>query len=70
MVTPADNSIPPDVLAEMQAVADALACGKLAPPEITQRIRERSEKAQEELVRRYGVREIAVELLREIRDEG
>jgi hypothetical protein len=69
MVTPDDNLIPPDVLADMQAVADALAAGKLVGPETAQRIRERSEKAQAELSRRYGVREIAVDLIRKIRDE-
>jgi hypothetical protein len=69
MDTPANNPIPADVLADMQAVADAMTAGKLVAPEVEQRIRERSEKAQEELVRRYGVREIAVDIIREIRDE-
>jgi hypothetical protein len=69
MVTPDENLIPADVLADMQAVADALAAGKLVAPEIAQRIHERSEKAQEELLRQYGVREIAVDLIRETRDE-
>jgi hypothetical protein len=69
MITPDDNPIPADVLADMQAVADALAAGKLVGPEIAQRIRERSEKAQAELLRQYGMREIAIDLIREIRDE-
>ena len=69
MIIPDNNPIPADVLADIQAVADALAAGEFVAPEIAQRIRERSEKAQEELLRRYGVREIAVDLIRETRDE-
>jgi hypothetical protein len=69
MIHPDDNVIPADVLADMQAVADALAAGKGVPPEIEQRIRERSEKAQRELLSQYGTQEIAVDLVREIRDE-
>lgn len=69
MVTSDDNSIPTDVLTDMQAVADALAGGKFVPPEIAQRIRKRSEKAQQELLLSYGIREIAVDLIREIRDD-
>lgn len=64
-----DNPIPADILADMQAVADILAAGKSVDPELARRIRERSEKAQAELLRQYGVRAIVVDLLREIRDE-
>jgi hypothetical protein len=64
-----DNSIPADVLADIQAVANTLAAGDCLAPEIAQRIHERSEKTQKELLHRYGVREIAVDLIRKIRDE-
>ncbi len=69
METNRDNTIPADVMADMQAVADALAAGRPVDPEVARRVRARSEKAQEELVQHYGIREIAVELIREIRDE-
>jgi hypothetical protein len=69
MVAPENNPISTDLLADMQAVADALAVGKLVSPDVEQRIRERSEEAQKELLRQYGVREIAVDLVRETRDE-
>jgi hypothetical protein len=62
--------IPSDILADLQAVADSLAAGRLVDPEIAQRVRARSEKAQQELVRQYGVRELAVDLIRAIRDGG
>jgi hypothetical protein len=64
------GSIPPDIMADIQAVADAAAAGKPLDPEVTRRVRERSAKVQAELRRQYGVREIAVELIRQGRDEG
>lgn len=69
METGHDNTIPAEVMADMQAVSDAVVAGKPVDPEIVRRVRERSRMAQEELLRRHGVREIAVELVREIRDE-
>lgn len=63
------TALPPDVRDDMKAVADALAAGRPVPPEVAQRIRARSEKVQEQLRRQYGVREIAVELIREGREE-
>jgi hypothetical protein len=61
--------IPPDVLDDMQAVADAAAAGRPVDLEVAKRVRERSEKVQEGLRRRYGVREIAVDLIRQGREE-
>ncbi len=68
MDTP-ETATPPDVLGDMQAVADAVAAGHPVPPEVAKRVRERSEKAQEQLLRQYGVREIAVDLIRQGREE-
>ena len=62
-------TVPPDVRDDMQAVADALAAGRPVPPEVAQRVRERSEKVQELLLRKHGVREIAVDLIRQGREE-
>jgi hypothetical protein len=69
MKTTEISPVPVDALADMQAVADAAAAGKPVDPEVARRIRERSERVQEELVRRYGIREIAVDLIRRGRDE-
>jgi len=69
MKTTETSPVPVDALADMQAVADAAAAGKPVDPDVARRIRERSEKVQEELVRRYGIREIAVDLIRRGRDE-
>ena len=61
--------IPPDVLADLQAVADAIASGRPVDPEVARRIRARSATVQGELVRQHGVREIAVGLIRQGREE-
>jgi hypothetical protein len=58
-----------DVLDDMHAVAEAAAAGRALDPELAKRVRERSEKVQDELRRRYGVREIAVDLIRQGREE-
>jgi hypothetical protein len=69
MKTTETMPLPADVLADIQAVADAAAAGRPVDPEVARRVRKRSERVQEELVRRYGTREIAVELIRHGRDE-
>lgn len=63
------SGIPPDVMADIQAVADAVASRTPVDPEIARRVAERSRKVQEELTRTHGVREIAVDLIRQGRDE-
>jgi hypothetical protein len=68
MKTTETMPLPADVLADIQAVADAAAAGRPVDPEVARRVRNRSERVQEELVRRYGTREIAVELIRHGRD--
>jgi hypothetical protein len=56
-------------MADIQAVANAAAAGVPVDPAVARRVRERSKKVQEELLRRHGVREIAVDLIRQGRDE-
>jgi hypothetical protein len=58
METNDDTTIPADVMADLQAVADAAAAGRPVDPEVARRVRARSQKVQEEMVRRFGVREI------------
>jgi hypothetical protein len=62
-------STAPDVLDDVQAVADAVAAGRRVDAGVAARIRERSEKIQAQLLREHGVREIAVELVRQGREE-
>lgn len=70
MPTIETSSLPADTLADIQAVADAAAAGRPVDPEVARRVRERSEKVQEELLKRFGVREIAVDLIRQGREEA
>jgi hypothetical protein len=66
---PNGATAPADVFDDIQAVADAVAAGRPVDPGVAARIRERSEKIQEELRRQHGVREIAVDLIRQGREE-
>ena len=61
--------IPPEVMADMQAVADALNSGKPVDREVARRIGQRAEKARQELLATHGVQEIGVQLIREIRGD-
>jgi hypothetical protein len=54
--------------ADLQAVLDSLVTKKPLDPETSRRIRERSERITEELHQRYGELNVAVDLIREIRD--
>ncbi len=51
---PEDPIIPPDVLADRQAVADAFAAGRPVDPEVARRIRERAATITEEISRTHG----------------
>jgi hypothetical protein len=65
------SAIPPDAMADMEAVCRLVAEGKrVTDPELLKRIRERSEAAQRKTFEKYGVVEWAVDLIREARDEG
>ncbi len=69
MNTSPPDQIPAEVMADMQAVADAEAAGRPVDPDVARRVRERSRKIQEELLQRYGLREIAIDLIRQGREE-
>jgi hypothetical protein len=55
--------------ADAQAVIEHALTGKPLDPEIARRVRERSEHATEALRRKYGTLNIAVDLIREVRDQ-
>ncbi|MDB5386700.1 MAG: hypothetical protein JWM11_2346 [Planctomycetaceae bacterium] len=58
-----------DVLTDMQAVAEAVAARRPLDAEVAARVLERSRSVQEKLRKKFGVREIAVDLIRSVRDE-
>jgi hypothetical protein len=55
--------------ADAQAVIEHAMTGKPLDPESARRVRERSERATEALRRKYGTLNIAVDLIREVRDQ-
>jgi hypothetical protein len=64
---PFSGAIPPEVLADAQLVAECVAAGKPIPPEVVQRVRERSDKIWAELLATRGVQDIGVGIIRELR---
>jgi hypothetical protein len=55
--------------ADLQAVAKLAASGIVRDAELVRRVRERSARVRERLLRDRGVRDVAVDLIREGRDE-
>ncbi len=55
--------------ADAQAVIEHAMTGKPLDPEVARRVRERSERATEALRRKRGTLNIAVDLIREVRDQ-
>jgi hypothetical protein len=55
--------------ADAQAVIEHAMTGMPLDPEIACRVRARSERATEELRRKYGTVSLAVDLIREVRDQ-
>lgn len=65
-----ETAVPPDVHPDLESVAAAVATGVKPDPELARRVRERSQKATEAVFRRHGVLNIAVDLIRQTRDEA
>jgi hypothetical protein len=57
-------------ISDKDAVLEHIITGKPLDPEVHRRVRERGAKISEELRRAYGEMDIAVELIREVRDES
>jgi hypothetical protein len=56
-------------MSDREEVARAASEGRSVDPEVSKRVRERAAKAREELRKTYGVLDIAVGLIREVREE-
>lgn len=56
--------------ADLQAVLDSLVAQTPLAPAVARRVEARSERMTEELRRRYGELDVAVGLVREVRDEA
>jgi hypothetical protein len=55
---------------DAQAIMDHLLTGKPLDPAVARRVREASEQASEETRRKFGTVDVAVDLIREARDQG
>ena len=64
------HTLPAEVEADMQAVMEALHSGRRMDEETYRRIRERAEKVRDELKKQHGEMEIAVDLIRQTRDDA
>jgi hypothetical protein len=62
-------SIPPDILADAQLVADCAAAGQPVPPEVARRVHERAERIRQEVLAKHGILNIGVPAVRELRGE-
>lgn len=69
MNTTEHSTIPPEVMADAQAVIDQLMSGKPLDPETYRRIRERAERITEEIRQKHGIVDIGVPAIRELRGE-
>jgi hypothetical protein len=55
--------------ADLDAVLNSARTGKPLDPEVERRVRDRAEKIRQEVLLKHGVLNIAVDLVREGRDE-
>ena len=68
-ITEPTPGIPPDLAAELREVLDNLA-GGIRDPEAARKARERMDRIREENRRLFGEQCIAVELIRQTRDQA
>jgi hypothetical protein len=59
----------PQVLADLDAVMKRISTGEPVDPQVSRRIRARAERITEEIRQKHGELDIAVQLIRETRDE-
>ena len=61
--------IPPEVMADAQLVAECVAAGRPIPPEVVRRIQEEAQKIRERLRQQYGLLDLGVPAIRELRGD-
>jgi hypothetical protein len=57
-----------DILADLEAICQQAARGGPKDPELVRRIQERSRNARKEISAKFGVQEIGVQIIRDMRD--
>ena len=64
------SAIPAEEMADMEEVCRLIAEGKrVTDPALLKRIYERSEQVRRTMLEKHGITDIAVDLIREVRDE-
>jgi hypothetical protein len=61
------TDIPQDVRADAQLIAECIAFGKPIPPEVAHRVQEDAQQITERLRRQYGLLDVGVPAVRELR---
>jgi hypothetical protein len=69
MKTIEESVLPPEVIADGEALIESMTTGQSLDPEIARRIRERAEAITRRVHERHGLLDIAVPAIRELRDE-
>jgi hypothetical protein len=63
-----DSVIPPEILADLGEVARQAASGGVRAPELLRRVTERADQARQQTLEMFGVQDIGVPIIREMRD--
>jgi hypothetical protein len=61
--------IPPDVMADMEAMAAAVSEGRQPDPDLLRRVQERADAARKQILASRGVQNIGVDIIRELRGD-
>jgi len=64
-----DLTIPSDVMADAQLVAECVASGKPIPADVARRVHEHAEQIRQETLAKHGLLDIGVPAIREFRGE-
>jgi len=64
-----ETSISSEVMADAQFVAECIAAGRPIPPEVARRIHEEAQKISDRLRQQYGLLDIGVPAIRELRGD-
>jgi hypothetical protein len=65
---PTDKTTSTEILADLKEVARQVMSGGVRDPELLRRVQERAERARKEVLNKFGVQEIGVDTIREMRD--
>lgn len=63
------NEVSPDMKDDLDVIARCAARAKPVPPDVAERIRQRGERITEEIRRKFGLVDVAVPAIRELRGE-